>query len=272
VGVPPTSCRGLAIALLLLSLCGCATAHVDLEAWRARKVLLELPASLTTEQEIAAIDAARAEGDLGLAREIALALAAAHPDDAGVLLAASRSESDAVLLLPEDDRDGRNHVLASALDYAERAVAHGADGAEARAQLAWALGGATHLRPMGERSAHARRTRAAAEHALELEPENATALATLATIELRLETLPWIARWMASDLPESSLDAAERYARRAVASRPSREFRLILARILLAEEKLMEARDLLHQALAEAPRFPRDEQLEPLMRDLLAEL
>ena len=91
-------------------------------------------------------------------------------------------------------------------------------------------------------------------------------------LNLRLETLPWIARLMASGLPESSLQQAEACARRAVAARPSREHRLILAKVLAEAGSPQEAREVLQAALAQGERFPRDRVLEPQLRALQSDL
>jgi tetratricopeptide (TPR) repeat protein len=269
-----TSSWASALALALASLAGgCSTPHVDLAAWRARESAAR-PAEQrgAVDADVASADRLRAEDKLADARRLALQLAAEHPDDGRVLLLASRAESDGVLLFPEDDKESRNHAAASALDYAECAAQHGQDSAAAQAQLAWALGTTTHLQSMGDRSAHARRTKETAEHALAQDADNATALATLAVVNLRLQTLPWIANLMASGLPESSLAEAERCARRAVAAVPSRENKQILAKVLIALERKDEARTVLEEALATGARFPRDHALETPLRKLLADL
>lgn len=256
-----------------LALGACSTPSVDLAGWRAQQAIpraaLERGA---LDDELAEVERLRSQRALEDARALALALAAEHPDDPRALLAASVAESDGLLLRSEEDEDVRNHGAASALDYAERAAAHGADSPAARGQLAWALGTTTHLQPMGDRAGHAQRTQRAAEAALELDPEQATALATLAILNLRLETLPWIARLMASGLPESSLEQAEGYARRAVAARPGREYRLVLAKVLAAQDREQEAREVLQEALAAGERFPRDHAVEPALRALLEDL
>jgi hypothetical protein len=256
-----------------LSLLGCAAPSVDLPAWRARESVAR-PREQRGDlgSDLQAVERLRSADELAEARRLALALAAEHPGDVRVRLAASRAESDGAVLFPESDKDARNHALASALEHAERASALGDGSTAALAQLAWSLGGTTHLQSMGERSAHAHRTLEVAERALAQDPEDPTALATLAVLNLRLETLPWIANLMASGLPESSLAAAEDFARRAVAARPSRENRLILAKVLVAEERAEEARQVLEAALAEAPRHPRDHALEAPVRALLEEL
>ena len=89
-----------------------------------------------------------------------------------------------------------------------------------------------------------------------------------ALVHLRLQTLPWIAKLMASDLPESSLEGAERCALRAVALRPSRENRLILAKVLLAAGRDNDARTVIDAALGAAAKWPRDAALEASLRDL----
>jgi hypothetical protein len=219
--------------------------------------------------ELQHIEALRTEQQLEQARSLALSLAAEAPSEAAVLSAASRAESDGLVLFAEREKAVRNAAAASALDYAERAEALGAQAAEARAQLAWALGAATHLQPMGKRAAHAKRTIKTAEAVLAEAPEQPVALATLAVVNLRLETLPWIAQLMASGLPDSSLEQAVAYARRAAAALPSRENQLILARCLKAAGQRDEAVAVLKQSLAAPARFPRD---GALLDDVQAEL
>jgi len=262
----------LAIALLA-PLWGCSAPGVDLVSWRARESV-QRPAD--QRDPLAAgmekIERLRAADELVDARRLALQLAAEHPEDGQVLVLASRAESDGVLSFPESDKDSRNHAAASSLEYAERALRLGQTGTAAQAQLAWALGTTTHLQSMGDRSEHARRTQEVAEGVLAEDPLDATALATLAVLNLRLETLPWIANLMASGLPDSSLDDAERYARRAVASRPSRECKQILAKVLIAQDREDEARSVLEEALAAGAGFPRDRALEQPIRRLLEDL
>jgi hypothetical protein len=74
------------------------------------------------------------------------------------------------------------------------------------------------------------------------------------------------------DRPDSSLEAAEGFARRAVASVPSRENRQILAKVLIAADKEPAARAELEAALAAPAAHPRDGVLEPALRSLLESL
>ncbi|MBI5363528.1 MAG: hypothetical protein HZA53_10150 [Planctomycetes bacterium] len=269
---PSPGARHLTL-LLVLVLGACSTPRIDLAGWRARTTR-ERP--VAERRELAAdraeVEQLRSADELARARELALALAAEHPNEGAVLTLASRAESDGVFLFPEKDTDARNHAAASALDFAERAWEFGERSVPARAQLAWALGTTTHLQPMSARSEHARRILAVATAVRAEEPENATALATLAVLNLRLETLPWIAKLMASGLPESSLAVAEDCARRAVAAAPSRENRMILAKVLIAAEREKEALTVVEEALAAPPAYPRDHALEPAVRALLAKL
>ena len=91
----------------------------------------------------------------------------------------------------------------------------------------------------------------------------------MALVQLRLETLPWIAKVMARGRPDSSLEEAERFARRAVEVEASRETRLILAKVLLAKGHDEEARGVLEDALATVAVYPRDRALESQVRALL---
>jgi hypothetical protein len=254
-------------ALLFMLVSACSSTHVDLDAWRASEMVARPSAERgTLAADLAHVDALRAERRLADARSLALALAAEQPADASVLSAASRAESDALVMFAEREKDVRNAAAASAADFAERAEQLGATSAADRAQLAWALGASTHLRPMGERAAHAHRTLAVAQSVFADEPEQPTALATIAIVNLRLETLPWIAQVMASGLPESSLDDAVAYARRAVAAEPSRENRLVLAKCLRAAKDDHAARVVLEEALAAPAKFARDDELADDMR------
>ena len=268
--IPPVLFRFVLLALALVSVSACSTPEVDLAAWRARQPASRPEARRgSLASETAQVDGLRSEGKLATARELALLLVAEHPENPELLYRASVSESDGVLVFPVSDTDARNHALASSLNFVESAVAHGANDATTRAQLAWALGTTTHLQPMGERSDRARHTRKVAEGVLAEDPTQARALATLAVLNLRLQTLPWIADLMASDLPESSLRDAESFARRAVELRPSRENISILAKVLDEAEKDEEARELLEGALARPPLFPRDWAMEGSLREQL---
>ena len=270
-----TPLRLIALSLVLL-VTSCAGSRVQPEevlAWRARAggARPEAQRGLAAT-ELLEVERLRASDDLASARELALALAAERPSEPPALLAASRAESDQVFLLPPADKRARNLAAASAHDFAAAAWQHGGRSAAYDAQLAWTFGTTTHLQPMGERAKHARQTLEVAERALATEPNNATALATVAMVHLRLETLPWIANLMASGLPDSSLATAEECARRAVKSVPSRENRLILAKVLVAAERTEDALTELQAALATSRVHPRDQALEPQVQALLDEL
>ncbi len=260
--------RTLALVLAAALLASCSSMRIDLADWRGRNSATTTLAAPDLARELESIERRRSGSDLRGARELALALVAAAPDDARVLSAASRAESDAMLLFAAEDRSSRDHAAASALDYAERADRAGAHEAAALGQFAWALGTSTHLQPMFGRARHAARTVAVAKRALAADPDQPTALATLALVHLRLETLPWIASLMAFGAPSSSLAEAEHLARRACELEPSRENRQILAKVLDARGKRAEAREELDDALADPPRFSRDAALEDSLRKL----
>lgn len=260
-----------ALAALAAGSFGCAGPRIELQSWRAQQVAAAPvpahdPGALAAELQRVAQP--RAGQELAQARQLALALVSEHPDDPAALTAASRAESDGVFLMAEDDKRSRNHAAANTLDYALSAQPRGADTASDRAQLAWALGTSTHLQPMFSRAGHARRTLKAAEAALAQDPDEAMALTTLALVNLRLETLPWIADVMAWGAPDSSLKTAEAFARRAVSSVPTCENRQILAKMLIAQDRLSEARAELDAALAAGAVHPRDTVLEPALRTL----
>lgn len=205
----------------------------------------------------------RQERKLEAARAMALRLAASRPADADALLAASIAESDALAWLPTDARTERAQAAWSALDFAERAVAAGsAPDADALAQLARAIGGTIHLRPMFARSDAAWQTADAIERALAIDPDHADAHATRAVLRLRLATLPGIARLFAGDTPEASLETALTDAGFACASEPSVENRLLLAKILDAAGRSDEAQATRELARTSAPAFPRDAVLQ----------
>jgi hypothetical protein len=251
------------LAALFVSIASaCSSTQVDLDAWRASESVAR-PAGerSSVAADLVRVRELREARRLDEARRLALALAAEAPAEPEVLAAASLAESDALVMFAAREKDVRNAAAASAADFAERAAELGAASVDARAQLAWALGASTHLRPMGDRAAHAHRTLDVARGVLADEPEQPVALATIAVVNLRLETLPWIAKLMASGLPESSLADAVAHAQRAVAACPSRENRLILAKCQRAAGDDHAARTTLSEALAATPRYPRDDEL-----------
>lgn len=264
----------LPFVLLLLGACaGPSVSPEAVVAWRGEG-LLARPAEQRGARaaDVAEVERLRGADELEAARQLALALVAENPNEPEFHYLASRAESDGLFLLGSGDKRSRNLAAESARQYALRAWQLGARSAAAEAQLAWTYGTTTHLQPMFERSGHAHLTIDIAERALRIDPAEPTALATLAVVNLRLQTLPWIANVMASDVPDSSLDAAEDYARKAVWALPSRENRLILAKVLVAADRKEEARRELEAALADSARFPRDSALTPELRSLLAEL
>ena len=151
----------------------------------------------------------------------------------------------------------------SSLEYARGMAKTGGESADSSAQLAWALGTTTHLQPMMDRAKQATETMKTIQRALSLNPEQPTALAALAILHLRLATLPWIAKVLASGAPDGPPERAEEAATRTVKVRPSMENRIILAKCLIAAEKNAEARKVLEEALAANARFPRDTALRP---------
>lgn len=269
----------LALTLVAALSSGCTGPSIDLKPWRTEQ-LAAIPAPITAAIPMEArapgalaarlshIEQLRTQRQVEQARQLALTLVSEHSNDPAVFTAASRAESDAVFMFPESDKLSRNHAAASSLDYALAAQRLGASTARDRAQLAWALGTTTHLQPMFDRAGHAQRTLEAAEAALAQDPREATALATLAVVNLRLQTLPWIAKLMAWSAPDSSLADAERFARSAQEAAPSREHRQILAKVLIAQDRHEEARAELDAALAAPESSPRDALLEPALRAL----
>lgn len=263
--------RLLTALLLLLAIVGCGRSP-NLEAWRGERSSAMATEGDPGDATPGNIDAVRARGDLAAARTLALALARMKPGDGEALWRASRAESDAVWLLPADDREGRDMAAASALDYARRAELAGANSAAALGQYAWALGNSTHLRAMFARAGHANETMEVIDRALAADPKNADALATAATLHLRLATLPWIAKAMAFGAPEGSLPEAESFARRAADALPSLSNELLLAKVLKAQGRAAEAAALLDSALARGDRFPRDREVREDARTFRAGL
>lgn len=271
-----TPIRALRLLPVLPSLClsiGCGSPP-DLAAWRR-----DFPSPRPTaergnlEAEIQRVRRLRKELDLAGSRELALRLVAENPERPAILSLASRAESDQVFMLPADDREERNAAALSALDYSRRAVSTmETPPVELLAQHAWAMGTSTHLQPMFDRSDHASATLEVIESCLGEDPDNAVALATKSILRLRLATLPWIATVMAWGAPEGSVEEAITLGRRCVELVPSIENRLILARALVAGEKVDEARSVLQAAAASEDRYPRDSQLRPDAGALLASL
>jgi tetratricopeptide (TPR) repeat protein len=263
--------------VLLACLAGCGGAP-DVAGWRAEQAELTkegaAPAApaFNLDSAAAEIEALRRGRELDKSRERALALVREHPEDAKALFLASRAESDAVFLFATDDKENRKLAALSSLEYARGMAKAGAKSADTVAQFAWALGTTTHLQPMMDRSRQANETMKTIQQALDLDPDQPTALAALAILHLRLATLPWIARVMASGAPDGTLEEAEKAARHAVKVRPSIENRVILAKCLIAAEKSGDAAKVLEEALAAADRFPRDTALRPDGERLLKSL
>jgi tetratricopeptide (TPR) repeat protein len=259
----------LVLVLWALLSIGCAGTP-DLAEFRGRIADRgpEQRGDLTTELQ--RIEDQRLRGELLAARQLALQLASEQPTNAAVLHAASRSESDAIVVWGGDPEREQDRELAawSALDYARSAVADSSRAAH-WGQYSWAMGTSTHLQPMFERGEHAARTLDAIERALQLDAQQPRALATRALLELRLATLPWIAKVMATDAPRATLEQARSSAGQLVELQPSREHRWILAQALLASDRLAQAIEVLEVALNRAPSFPRDQALNARLQQAL---
>jgi tetratricopeptide (TPR) repeat protein len=252
-----------------LFLAGCS-ATPDLPGWRARESSGRPQGERgQLAAEIDEVKALRGRLDLSASRRLALALAAENPEHPEALLLASRAESDAVFLLRGAEKEKRDLAALSALEYSRRAVVAAPGDVPTLAQHSWALGTTTHLQPMFSRSKHAQETLRSADAVLEKAPRDTTALATKSILRLRLATLPWIARLMASGAPRGDLDEAARLAEQCVEEAPSIEHRLLLAKARLALGEAEEARSLLRIAVESADRFPRDRELRPAAEELL---
>jgi len=247
--------------MTLAMLAGCSAKGRDLGDWRAHWE--QAKAGAEGELDATRVQALRADGKLQDSRRVALLLVGQQPDNADVLFLAARAEADSTHIFLAEEKEQRALAALSSLNYAERAVAAagGLDRApvEIGGQLAWSLGTTTHLQPMMKRSAHARKTLDVAQAVLDRDPQQHRALATMALLNLRLQTLPWIANVMARSAPESSLEEAEKTARLAIASHPALEYDLILAKVLVAREKVAEADAHLATALARPNADPTDE-------------
>lgn len=255
----------VAFAAALLPACSSARPDADdLAVFRASHWRAEAPRSEASPERI---DSLRDRQELIAARDLALDLAEARPGDPAALWRASRAESDFVVVTAGDDgrAEDRENAAWSALDLAERAIAaepSGPEEAAARAQLAWAQGAVTHLLPMFDRADHARVVERSAHEALASDPEEPVAWATLATLRLRLATLPFIADLFAVGAPEASLDDAIAAARRSLERAPSLETAILLAKALDAAEREDEAATLLREVLDDGRTFPRDRWFE----------
>lgn len=254
---------------------GCSSTP-DLAAWRAG-IADDAPVWRSSLDEgLAEVERRREAFDLETSRGLALALAAEHPDDRRAAFAASRAESDAVVLLAEAPKSERNAAAWSALDHARRCVQDAENPpADHLGQYAYAMGSATHLRGMFARAGHASATRKAIDRALERDPDQVVALGTDATLHLRLATLPWIAKLMAFGAPKGRLDDAVARASRCIELRPALEYRLLLAKALVArgdDGDRDRARDELAAGLAARPRFPRDREFRDEAQALLEKL
>lgn len=267
----PPKCLAL-VSFVGLGLAGCSSSP-DLGAWRRTEETAR-PAGLRGDlrADLEGVERLRKALQLEESRKLALSLAAENPEHSAVLYLASRAESDAVFLFPKDERNKRDLAALSALDYGRRALEVTDATVAAMAQYAWAMGTSTHLQPMFHRSEHATKTLEAIDATLRRDPENVTALAAKSILRLRLATLPWIARVMASGAPEGSVEEAIDTARRCVASVPSIENELILARALIESGRAEEARSRLEGAVADPDTYPRDAQLRPEAERLLRSL
>jgi len=274
--------RRLDLALALVGLAAGCSSPPDAEAVAAYQAAeieaIGDPPLDDLEQELARIDLLRAEElDLEGSRRRCLAVVSRHPDAPEVLWRAARAEADAVIALRAagSEREPRDLAALSSLDYA-RAARDAAEAPDARSlgQLAWSLGAATHLQPMFDRDDHAAATLAVAEAALARDPDETAALATVATLHVRLLTLPWIADLFAGDAPEADPKAAVRHAERAYGLVPSLEHALVLAKALRVDEQPRTALGVLDEALEVAGARPRDHELEGearALRDALRE-
>ena len=246
----------------------------DLGSWRTSQAnVRDANERLPLAQELRRVSELRSKFELAKSRELALRLAAENPGHPTICLIASRAESDGVFLFPRSEQEKRDLAALSALDFAKQAVGDSTlPSQEMLAQYAWALGTSTHLQPMFDRSDHAKKTLEVVKLALKKNGDSPTALATFATLRLRLATLPWIAKVMASDAPEGSIEGAERMARQCVELEPSVEYRLLHAKTLVAAERVDEARKVLAAALEAEPKYPRDRVLRGEVEAFAAEI
>lgn len=257
-------------ASLFLSGCG---KNYDLNTWQ--KVTFE-PQDVSTETDLNTklqqVDQLRDSLSLKESRDLALSLILKYPNNSGVLWRAARAESDEVFLSHAHEEDQRSMAALSALEYAKQAVEIEPDNADIQAWYAYSLGVTTHLQPMFSRASHAKKTEQAALKALDLEPDHPVACYTMALLNYRLQTLPWIAKVMSVGKPSSDLNTALEYATKAYSLIPSIENGLLLSRIQLELDQTEEANQLLQELEQSENLFPRDEQLRDSLYQLLTSL
>jgi len=252
----------LFVALAAVSV-GCSASRPDEFELAKHRAMYWRPDASRAEASPERITSLRDRCELVAARDLALDLAKQQPNDASALILASRAESDFLFVTAGDEQyaDARATAAWSALDFAERAVAAGDEGAATVAQLAWAQGSVTHLMPMFARAAHARTIGESVARALAIDDRQSTAWATRAVLQTRLVTLPWIADVFAFGAPDASVKRAIDAAAWAVELRPSLQHALLLANAYGAAEREGDARAAVVAALEDERRFARDDAL-----------
>lgn len=254
----------VAALVVIWLLCGCSSSPPDLEPWRLRAMnglLLQEEPSLQRYEEL------RDESRFQDAHGMILQLSAMQPGDPQVLAAASIAETDAVLWLPEDATEDRRAAAYSALDFAERGVAKAPNDPQLLGQYSFALGSVTHWLPMLRRSSHAETIRTAVAAAFAVDANEPRAHITQATLELRLTTLPWMARLMA---PSGDLNLARSSAETAWQQDPNLETAWLYAKVLVAQEDADGALPLVQAALDQPDPSPRDRLLRDPVESWLA--
>lgn len=257
-------CRLFPAFLLVFSACSSVPSAQEVELWQAQTIAAQKNNQRTLIRELRSIDLEREESlDLEQSRSRCLALLQRFPDAAPVLWRAARAESDYLLILQSRKASlwKRNLAALSSLRYVRRAQSLLREDNRSSAllsQLAWSKGNCAHLKGLFEKSQWAREILGAAEAALEKTPNENRALATLSILHRRLATRSDFTRVFTLSAPKGDLQKSLDWAKRCVASRPSLENQVLLARVHIDLSQFQEADELLQRALKRSDRFPRD--------------
>ena len=250
--------------LLILNACSSVPTSEDVELWQAQTIAAQKDTQRTLIRELHVLDRQREENlELEQSRSRCLALLQRFPDAAPVLWRAARAESDYLLVLHSRKASlwKRNLAALSSLRYVLRAQSLLREDNRSSAllsQLAWSKGNCAHLKGLFEKSRWAKEILQDAEAALNKTPNENRALATLSILHRRLATRSDFTRVFTMSAPKGDLQKSLDWAKRCVASRPSLENQVLLARAHIALSQFQEADDLLQKALKRSDRFPRD--------------
>lgn len=250
--------------LLALSACSSVPSTQEVELWQAQTVAAQRGHQRTLIRELHAIDRQREESlDLEESRSRCLALLQRFPDAAPVLWRAARAESDYLLILQSRKASlwKQNLAALSSLRYVQRAQSLLREENRSSAllsQLAWSKGCCAPMKGFFERSQWANEILRDAQAALEKNPNENLALASLSILHRRLATRSDFTRVFTMSAPKGDLKKSLDWAKQCVAPRPSLENQVLLARVHIALSQFQEADELLQKALKRSDRFPRD--------------